>query len=114
MIIRLLVFLIGAVLFLSSCTKYNNVSNMDLIKVGMDKRQVINLLGAPSSTSADKDAIYLIYNASRSRADTIFGSHEQFYIKIINDRVDNLGELYYDNIKYHDESLSKLREQYVY
>ena len=57
---------ITLVFFLASCSSANvRQEQMNLVSLGMDKAQVIDILGTPQSSSAQAPYEYFIYSLSR-------------------------------------------------
>jgi hypothetical protein len=80
---------LAALLFL------NCASNLNHVQLGMTKDQVIQAVGAPSSTSAMGDTLYLKYQLC---SDWIFT--DRYYVRLINDRVDAFGRVGDFNLGY--------------
>lgn len=80
---RIMMVFVGAV-FLFGCA--GSAKNMNKLRIGMSKAEVIEAMGQPDSTSANRDIEYLKY---RFYSECPFTS--QYYIKIQNGKVDAYG-----------------------
>jgi hypothetical protein len=85
MISRIMVVLAGVVFFLGCAGLANN---MNKLRLGMSKAEVIQAMGPPCSTSANREAEYLKY---RFYYDGLFTS--EYYVKLQDGKVDAFGRL---------------------
>ena len=57
------------------------------VKLGMTKKEVVEVMGTPASTSAQGNTMYLNY----SLYDPHTGYRKLFYVKLVDDKVDSYG-----------------------
>lgn len=69
-----------------------NANRMNSINIGMTKQQVMNYLGCPDSTSAKGGVQYLKYNLYTTDAHAWYGITEDYYVRIVNGKVDSFGK----------------------
>lgn len=74
--------------FFAGCASAGRINN---ISVGMTKREVIDAMGPPSSTSAASGLEYLNYKLSETDDDEFRGRYTGFFVKLINGRVQSYG-----------------------
>jgi len=81
-----LVFIVSgcAAIWPTNARKINNVS------LGMTKTEVIQVMGAPDSTSAKEGIEYLNYILLES-PDGIIGYHQAYFVRIIGGKVEAYG-----------------------
>jgi hypothetical protein len=82
--------LVLAVVLLAGCA-----SQMNQVKLGMTRDQVINAVGAPSSTSAMDNIEYLKYQLC---SDWIFT--DRYYVRLSDGKVDAFGRVGDFNLGY--------------
>ena len=83
MVNRIMVVLVGVVLFFGCA---GSSKNMNKLHLGMSKAEVIEAMGHPDSTSANRDIEYLKY---RFYSDGLFTS--EYYVKLQDGKVDAYG-----------------------
>jgi len=76
--------------FLSSCA---TAHKMNRLSTGMTKQQVIQIMGRPSSTSAQGGAEYLLYKLSETDDEAFNGITRSFYVRLINGYVESYGRM---------------------
>lgn len=75
-----------AIIVLAGCA--SSPQNMNNLRLGMSKSEVVETVGAPISTSARGDVEFLNY---RFRSDGIFTS--DYYVKLQSGKVDAFGRV---------------------
>ena len=83
MVNRIMVLLVGLVLFFGCA---GSSKNMNKLRLGMSKTEVIEAMGPPDSTSASRDIEFLKY---RFYSEGLFTS--EYYVKLQNGSVDAYG-----------------------
>lgn len=83
MVNRIMVLLVGLVLFFGCA---GSSKNMNKLRLGMSKTEVIEAMGQPNSTSASRDIEFLKY---RFTSEGLFTS--EYYVKLQNGSVDAYG-----------------------
>ncbi|MDP4856975.1 MAG: hypothetical protein NWR42_06155 [Desulfobacterales bacterium] len=83
MVNRIMVLLVGLVLFFGCA---GSSKNMNKLRLGMSKTEVIEAMGQPNSTSASRDIEFLKY---RFYSDGLFTS--EYYVKLQSGNVDAFG-----------------------
>ena len=80
-------------LFLVGCTVSTDV--MTELSMGMSKSEVIKLMGKPDSVSASSGVEYLTYTLRTETSFTrnTFGYQGQYYVRLVNGRVDSYGKV---------------------
>ena len=76
-----------SVAFLFGCAGAHSFQKMNHLKIGMTKQEAIEILGDPNSTSATRDVEYLKYWINTD----LFSSGE-YYVRLIDGRVESYGE----------------------
>lgn len=66
---------------------------MNSVSVGMTKRQVMEALGPPVSTSATQGVEYLNYRFSETSDHAFYGVTTPYFVRIIDGKVDAYGRL---------------------
>ncbi len=84
------IFYLFIALAITGCT---TAAKLNEINIGMSKQQVMQILGAPSSTSATKGVEYMRYNFYRNTAGFAGRSHKNYFVKIINGVVESYGQI---------------------
>lgn len=83
--------------FLIGCA---TAKRLNKIQVGMDKKEVIAIMGEPVSTSAINQQEYLNYRLSETGAEAYWSITKPYFIRLINNKVDSFGLLGdFDSIK---------------
>ena len=83
MIKRIIFTLLGFVLLIGCAA---SPQNMNELRLGMSKTEVIDTMGNPVSTSASQDVEFMQY---RFRSDGLFSS--DYYVKLQDGKVDAFG-----------------------
>lgn len=83
MVNRIMVLVVGLVLFFGCA---GSPKNMNKLRLGMSKTEVIEAMGQPDSTSASRDIEFLNY---RFCSEGLFTS--EYYVKLQSGRVDAYG-----------------------
>ena len=83
MVNRIMVLLVGFVLFFGCA---GSSKNMNKLRLGMTKTEVIDAMGQPDSTSASRDVEFLKY---RFYSEGLFTS--EYYVKLQSGSVDAFG-----------------------
>lgn len=83
MVNRIMVLVLGLVLFFGCA---GSSKNMNKVRLGMSKTEVIEAMGQPDSTSASRDIEFLKY---RFCSEGLFTS--EYYVKLQSGRVDAYG-----------------------
>lgn len=83
MVNRIMVLVVGLVLFFGCA---GSSKNMNKVRLGMSKTEVIEAMGQPDSTSASRDIEFLKY---RFCSEGLFTS--EYYVKLQSGRVDAYG-----------------------
>ena len=76
-----------SVAFLFGCAGAHSFQKMNHLKIDMTKQEVIEVLGAPDSTSATRKVEYLKY-----RINTGLFSTAEYYVRLIDGKVESYGE----------------------
>ena len=76
--------------FLTSCA---TAHKMNRLSTGMTKQQVIQIMGRPSSTSAQGGAEYMLYKLSETDDEAFYGITRSFYVRLINGYVESYGKV---------------------
>ena len=82
-----IVVLMLSVVFLFGCAGTHSFQKMNHLKIDMTKQEVIEVLGAPDSTSATRRVEYLKYRIHRGLFSTA-----DYYVRLINGKVESYGE----------------------
>ena len=77
--------LVVSALLLVGCTTASKLNN---IEIGMTQQQVIDAMGAPDSTSASEDMVYLRYNLWTNGF-----FWEDYFVQLRNDHVEAYGRI---------------------
>ena len=72
-------------LVLAGC---NSASQLNEVRIGMTKDQVISLLGQPDSTSAEGNVEYLTYYLL---SDPNYGREQPYMVRLVDDKVESFG-----------------------
>lgn len=85
-------FTLGVIglVFLMGCA---NVHLMNRLNLGMTKADVVAQMGNPVNTRADKGAEYLIYRLYERDGDAAIGNTTDYFVRIIDGKVDAYGQL---------------------
>lgn len=67
-------------------------NKLNAINIGMTKDIVVQTLGEPTSTSAIKNIQYLKYDLSPNINFSLHGITKQYYVRLVNGKVDAFGE----------------------
>ena len=76
-----------SVAFLFGCAGAHSFQKMNHLKIDMTKQEVIEVLGAPDSTSATRKVEYLKYRINAG----LFSTAE-YYVRLIDGKVESYGE----------------------
>jgi predicted oxidoreductase (fatty acid repression mutant protein) len=74
-----------SVIFLLGCAE--SFQRMNNLKIGMTKQEVIEVIGAPNSTSATKNVEYLKYRISTGLFYT-----DEYYVRLLDGKVESYGQ----------------------
>ena len=78
--------LLGLGFLIAGC---NSASNMNKVRIGMTKDEVLTILGQPDSTSAQANVEYLTYYLI---ADTsYYGRDQPYMVRLVNGKVESFG-----------------------
>ena len=80
-----IVIIFVALLF--GCAGLHSFREMNQLRIDMTKQEVIEVLGAPDSTSATRKVEYLKY-----RINTGLFSTAEYYVRLIDGKVESYGE----------------------
>ena len=83
----LIVLLVGV----WNCATTSGVINN--IQIGMNKQQVMGIMGSPSSTSAKDGTEYLEYLLSTTPDDVMYGTRKAYFVRLVNGKVDSYGKV---------------------
>lgn len=76
---------------LSGCATASKISS---VQIGMTKEQVIQVMGKPTSTSAQgKGWEYLNFALSETSDDAFYGRTTPYYVRLVNGKVESFGRL---------------------
>lgn len=84
-------YLIAAIFtsaLLAGCATANKISGVQL---GMTKNEVINVMGKPTSISAQGSSEYLNFALSETGDDAFYGWTKPYYVRLINGKVESYG-----------------------
>ena len=82
---KLFVAAICACAFLSGCATANQLNQ---IRIGMTKDQVVAVLGTPDSTSSQANMVYYTYYLT---TDSGYGRDQPYLIRFVDDKVESFG-----------------------
>jgi hypothetical protein len=77
-----LILITLCVLSLNGCV----ASNLNLIETGMNKKQVLEIMGDPITTSTQQECEYMIYGLYDSNL-----NYRSYFVRLINGRVEAFG-----------------------
>jgi outer membrane protein assembly factor BamE (lipoprotein component of BamABCDE complex) len=83
--------LLLAILILSACVA-PTAYKINSVQIGMDKEEVISLIGAPGSISATGSTEYLNYRFSETEKQAMHGYTSPYYVRLVNGVVDSYGK----------------------
>jgi len=67
---------------------------MNRLSIGMTKKEVISAMGDPSSTAAPGEGVEILrYELSPTVAAAEYHVTQEYYVKLINGRVDSYGRM---------------------
>jgi outer membrane protein assembly factor BamE (lipoprotein component of BamABCDE complex) len=66
---------------------------MGQVSIGMTRAEVIDALGDPVSTSGTGGTEYLNYHLSETSEDVKYEVKKDYYVRLVNGRVDSFGRL---------------------
>lgn len=86
------ILLLALVFIVSGCAAIwpTNARKINNVSLGMTKAEVVQVMGAPDSTSAREGVEYLNYILLES-ADGIVGYHSPYFIRIVGGKVEAYG-----------------------
>jgi hypothetical protein len=82
-----IIILFFSVALLFGCAGLYSYQKMNQLKIDMTKQEVIEVLGAPNSTSAAANVEYLKYRINTG----LFDSAE-YYVRLLDGKVESYGE----------------------
>ena len=85
-----LLTILCVIVILLGCATAHKIS---LVRIGMTKEEVIQVMGPPASTSAKENTEYLNYQLSETDDQAFDGITKSYYVRLINGHVDSYGKL---------------------
>lgn len=87
---------LAVVVLVTSCATPS--SNLNRLSVGMSKAEVVQILGTPESTRANRAVEFLVFNlreriARPGEAIAPIGIEEKYFVKLIEGKVESYGRL---------------------
>jgi hypothetical protein len=79
---------LAVVALMFGCASANKIS---AVQIGMTKSEVIKVMGAPHSVSAQGGSEYLNYALSETDDDAFMGWTKPYYVRLINGKVESYG-----------------------
>lgn len=73
--------------FLLGCAGTESFQRMNNLKIGMTKQEVLEVIGAPNSTSATTNVEYLKYRISTGLFYT-----DEYYVRLLDGKVESYGQ----------------------
>lgn len=100
-----------SLMLLSNCgtaSHYGRRPDFSVISMGMSQQSVIQALGRPDDMSAQQGMVYLKYAYTpwydHNGAD---GNKEDYYVRLINDRVESFGKVGdFDSVKPPEQTIN--------
>jgi hypothetical protein len=89
---------LASLLLVSLLAGCNSAAQLNNVRIGMSKDQVITLLGTPDSTSAQANVEYLTYYLE---GDSTYGRDRPYMVRVVDGKVESFGrfaqlsDLYY-------------------
>src|SRR5476649_2904441 len=89
---------LASLLLVSLLSGCNSAAQLNNVRIGMSKDQVITLLGTPDSTSAQANVEYLTYYLE---GDSNYGRDRPYMVRVVDGKVESFGrfaqlsDLYY-------------------
>ena len=81
---RIIIIFLSVVFLLGCAESFQRINNL---KIGMTKQEVIEVVGAPDSTSATKNVEYLKY-----RIKTGLFYTDEYYVRLLDGKVESYGQ----------------------
>ncbi|MGD8449531.1 MAG: hypothetical protein PVJ20_07460 [Desulfobacterales bacterium] len=81
---RIIIIFLSVAFLLGCAESFQRINNL---KIGMTKQEVIEVVGAPDSTSATKNVEYLKYRINTGLFDT-----DEYYVRLLDGQVESYGQ----------------------
>ncbi|WP_163321641.1 SHOCT domain-containing protein [Draconibacterium mangrovi] len=82
-------YFLVVILFVGCAT----AKRINSLSPGMTKESVISAMGEPNSSSVTGNTEYLHYKLSETSDDALYGFYTDYYVKVVNGKVDSYGRL---------------------
>ena len=87
---RNLAFTLAAMMVLAGCATAGKISG---VQTGMNREQVIAIMGKPASTSRKGNVEYMNYALSDTSDKAFYGVTDPYYVRLIDGHVDSYGRI---------------------